>query len=148
MRVNIQRLVLWRAGGIVGHNLIERPDFGHRRAHAITKPFAHLGNCSLRAGGTVYLDDQLAPCQFHIGKNRRAVIHGRDEGPLAFGRLRLLVLRRWCQPVPETRSEEHTSELQSLMRISYAVFCLKKKNKSKSKIKQTGGTSKAQIQIK
>src|SRR3546814_7983455 len=30
----------------------------------------------------------------------------------------------WCG-----RSEEHTSELQSLMRISYAVFCLKKKNK-------------------
>src|SRR3546814_3396767 len=30
-----------------------------------------------------------------------------------------------------TRSEEHTSELQSLMRISYAVFCLKKKNKHK-----------------
>src|SRR3546814_7202857 len=29
-----------------------------------------------------------------------------------------------------TRSEEHTSELQSLMRISYAVFCLKKKNKT------------------
>src|SRR3546814_2457733 len=31
----------------------------------------------------------------------------------------------WC--VPSSRSEEHTSELQSLMRISYAVFCLKKK---------------------
>src|SRR3546814_7743172 len=30
------------------------------------------------------------------------------------------------------RSEEHTSELQSLMRISYAVFCLKKKNKTTS----------------
>src|SRR3546814_7891623 len=30
------------------------------------------------------------------------------------------------------RSEEHTSELQSLMRISYAVFCLKKKNRSKT----------------
>src|SRR3546814_4990293 len=30
---------------------------------------------------------------------------------------------------PSTRSEEHTSELQSLMRIPYAVFCLKKKNK-------------------
>src|SRR3546814_2879695 len=29
---------------------------------------------------------------------------------------------------PDQRSEEHTSELQSLMRISYAVFCLKKKN--------------------
>src|SRR3546814_1845716 len=34
------------------------------------------------------------------------------------------------------RSEEHTSELQSLMRISYAVFCLKKKN-IKTKTKQT-----------
>src|SRR3546814_3800725 len=31
--------------------------------------------------------------------------------------------------VTSLRSEEHTSELQSLMRISYAVFCLKKKNK-------------------
>src|SRR3546814_3086605 len=31
----------------------------------------------------------------------------------------------------EDRSEEHTSELQSLMRISYAVFCLKKKKKHK-----------------
>src|SRR3546814_6239780 len=30
---------------------------------------------------------------------------------------------------PRTRSEEHTTELQSLMRISYAVFCLKKKKK-------------------
>src|SRR3546814_5521592 len=31
---------------------------------------------------------------------------------------------------PATRSEEHTSELQSLMRISYAVFCLKKKKQN------------------
>src|SRR3546814_9734067 len=33
------------------------------------------------------------------------------------------------QPPINVRSEEHTSELQSLMRISYAVFCLKKKKK-------------------
>src|SRR3546814_1569100 len=40
--------------------------------------------------------------------------------------------------VIQMRSEEHTSELQSLMRISYAVFCLKKKRKSKQMIyKQT-----------
>src|SRR3546814_4946789 len=32
---------------------------------------------------------------------------------------------------PKIRSEEHTSELQSLMRISYAVFCLKKKKENK-----------------
>src|SRR3546814_8875294 len=34
---------------------------------------------------------------------------------------------------PHGRSEEHTSELQSLMRISYAVFCLKKKKKQNTK---------------
>src|SRR3546814_2449059 len=39
----------------------------------------------------------------------------------------LLVHDRLVEP-PPSRSEEHTSELQSLMRISYAVFCLKKKN--------------------
>src|SRR3546814_2420196 len=33
-----------------------------------------------------------------------------------------------------TRSEEHTSELQSLMRISYAVFCLKKKNTNENQV--------------
>src|SRR3546814_8693706 len=36
----------------------------------------------------------------------------------------------------EQRSEEHTSELQSLMRISYAVFCLNKKKKQKHKSTQ------------
>src|SRR3546814_1593979 len=40
---------------------------------------------------------------------------------------------RWCR---RRRSEEHTSELQSLMRISYAVFCLKKK-KIKNKTQHT-----------
>src|SRR3546814_3447178 len=35
------------------------------------------------------------------------------------------------------RSEEHTSELQSLMRISYAVFCLKQKNNTKTRTTQS-----------
>src|SRR3546814_7053248 len=39
----------------------------------------------------------------------------------------------WVRIAPVARSEEHTSELQSLMRISYAVFCLKKKKKNKNK---------------
>src|SRR3546814_4656107 len=41
-----------------------------------------------------------------------------------------------CIPdvIARLRSEEHTSELQSLMRISYAVFCLKKKKKNKQLI--------------
>src|SRR3546814_6605347 len=37
---------------------------------------------------------------------------------------------------PQRRSEEHTSELQSLMRISYAVFCLKKKKQTQSRKQQ------------
>src|SRR3546814_7299610 len=38
---------------------------------------------------------------------------------------------------PRDRSEEHTSELQSLMRISYAVFCLKKKKTNKIQLDDT-----------
>src|SRR3546814_9895298 len=41
--------------------------------------------------------------------------------------LRPLPPREWRRWTSRHRSEEHTSELQSLMRISYAVFCLKKK---------------------
>src|SRR3546814_7097160 len=52
------------------------------------------------------------------------------EGPSFFGLYRLQPHLR--------RSEEHTSELQSLMRISYAVFCLKKKKKKQTiKIKSS-----------
>src|SRR3546814_3269490 len=41
---------------------------------------------------------------------------------------------RITQPIRKDRSEEHTSELQSLMRISYAVFCLKKKTNQSTKL--------------
>src|SRR3546814_1983643 len=40
------------------------------------------------------------------------------------------VVGHWHHHQRKRRSEEHTSELQSLMRISYAVFCLKKNNKT------------------
>src|SRR3546814_2990284 len=73
----------------------------------------------------------------------------KDEGLLTYGTARDRLTVDWVEqqtqeahlpplePAPElsdddfrvlNRSEEHTSELQSLMRISYAVFCLKKKN--------------------
>src|SRR3546814_7128283 len=45
--------------------------------------------------------------------------------------------RHALSPAEAQRSEEHTSELQSLMRISYAVFCLKKKNQHSLKIART-----------
>src|SRR3546814_8908962 len=49
----------------------------------------------------------------------------RLPAPLRWLVAKLISRRR--APVAQARSEEHTSELQSLMRISYAVFCLKKK---------------------
>src|SRR3546814_7888668 len=63
-----------------------------------------------------------------------------DAGALQYNRVMLESLmafkRAGCNGVltyfaVDARSEEHTSELQSLMRISYAVFCLKKKNNTK-----------------
>src|SRR3546814_3381658 len=63
----------------------------------------------------------------------RQLVHGEGKGNArhrppqlqpAFGSQLLLHLEA---AIPDLRSEEHTSELQSLMRISYAVFCLKKK---------------------
>src|SRR3546814_1647441 len=47
----------------------------------------------------------------------------------------------WLAEVKPWRSEEHTSELQSLMRISYAVFCLKKKQQTTTRTKHTTNAS-------
>src|SRR3546814_2197748 len=53
-----------------------------------------------------------------------------SSGAGAFpGRLLVIGHSLRTSAAPPGRSEEHTSELQSLMRISYAVFCLKKKKK-------------------
>src|SRR3546814_5213699 len=68
---------------------------------------------------------------------RRAHHHRHADGddllrfPLALPRRR--GLRGGQPPGRHHRSEEHTSELQSLMRISYAVFCLKKKKKKNNR---------------
>src|SRR3546814_2102548 len=65
--------------------------------------------------------DSIAP--------KRGQVQGEAEKRLV---AQLLTLMDGLEP----RSEEHTSELQSLMRISYAVFCLKKKKKTKRKKRQ------------
>src|SRR3546814_9696845 len=70
----------------------------------------------------------------HEAPGPRARIHGgQDEQRLEQYREMIpkRLHRRAAHDMGENlRSEEHTSELQSLMRISYAVFCLKKKNRT------------------
>src|SRR3546814_9175099 len=62
-----------------------------------------------------------------IGRERQRGVDGAEEQPramLAADQTGMLALPS------QARSEEHTSELQSLMRTSYAVFCLKKKKQT------------------
>src|SRR3546814_9693122 len=65
---------------------------------------------------------QLAQIELGIGKAAHFGAEDQRHG------LRDRNIRCLQCGLPDIRSEEHTSELQSLMRISYAVFCLKKKN--------------------
>src|SRR3546814_5588067 len=84
--------------------------------------------------------DTLFPYTTLFRSHRPVAWFARDCGGRAFGtetrqelcRRRLGGRRRRRQHEPRQRSEEHTSELQSLMRISYAVFCLKKKKTTKT----------------
>src|SRR3546814_5464638 len=61
----------------------------------------------------------------------------RDDNPFAIAPIarHLAGRERQLKSAVGKRSEEHTSELQSLMRISYAVFCLKKKKKKRATYK-------------
>src|SRR3546814_9150921 len=64
-----------------------------------------------------------------LGRHRAVLISGATMalGHLVLSFPDLFYMGLACVALGNGRSEEHTSELQSLMRISYAVFCLKKK---------------------
>src|SRR3546814_2859492 len=74
---------------------------------------------NLSAGGMLAETTETRVC---VEPSAAVEIDLRNVGPVA-GRV--------------VRSEEHTSELQSLMRISYAVFCLKKKKPNQHKLRET-----------
>src|SRR3546814_2951688 len=69
--------------------------------------------------------DRCQCARQRVGRRRRRRVRGR-EALAAYA--------------PTARSEEHTSELQSLMRISYAVFCLKKKKNISQNITHENNT--------
>src|SRR3546814_14455788 len=70
----------------------------------------------IHAAGLEPLQARIDMCQFEA---HRGTLEAVKE------------MSNWKGPLGNGRSEEHTSELQSLMRISYAVFCLKKKTNKK-----------------
>src|SRR3546814_6735772 len=96
--------------GAYGHVLPERPDEVRLR----TVPQGYTA--SLRLPQTASVDT--------VAVGGAPLLRVQD------GTGRVIEERPMSAPV--TRSEEHTSELQSLMRISYAVFCLKKKTNHKT----------------
>src|SRR3546814_6235010 len=73
----------------------------------------------------------IGACKLFVPLPRTLFAIGERHRVLERGGWRILTPRHAPRPTLEGRSEEHTSELQSLMRISYAVFCLKKKKKTK-----------------
>src|SRR3546814_10280323 len=93
--------------------------------------------------------------QLGIADEREQLTRGiaRMDGRVGHGRRRIVARQRLvghdletaleldpsgtCDAASAFRSEEHTSELQSLMRTSYAVFCLKKKKKNTNSINHT-----------
>src|SRR3546814_9768238 len=83
----------------------------------------------LRTGDIGYRDDD--GFFYVIGRAKEIIIKGGEN--IAPREIDEAVVKHPCVldaaavGIPHPRSEEHTSELQSLMRISYAVFCLKKK---------------------
>src|SRR3546814_3468947 len=83
-----------------------------------------------RVRGLGILDDEL------VLRAAPRVPAGRDDERAVLGEPAFIVAHRILDQGRRAlvfgRSEEHTSELQSLMRISYAVFCLKKKTKTKT----------------
>src|SRR3546814_10172024 len=83
----------------------------------------------------------IAPFQVQLDNNAALAVLAsylvKSFGESYLGHLCERDLSAHCARFFGQRSEEHTSELQSLMRISYAVFCLKKKTNQLSRAPQT-----------
>src|SRR3546814_4398617 len=104
----------------------------HRDLHVLTPSFPTRRSFDLYA---VYVDEADKVWVTDFGANAVLRFDPETERFESFpsdrrnAAVRQMLGREGEVWAPESRSEEHTSELQSLMRISYAVFCLKKKKK-------------------
>src|SRR3546814_7385025 len=97
--------------------------------------------------------DTLFPYTTLFRSHQASTLTMRDSGTSLSGHWDKRALPRWATVAAGSRrsygrSEEHTSELQSLMRISYAVFCSKKKKPSTKQYTQTCKTTKSNYRLK
>src|SRR3546814_2967790 len=99
---------------------------GSRRTPAGWRSPATIAACRSREGTKPSSSNPLCPSQCPPGRERLLCFCNSQAKPLS---VRHVAINHRIRELRHGhRSEEHTSELQSLMRISYAVFCLKKKN--------------------
>src|SRR3546814_8471670 len=107
--------------------IVEKRGWGKRRIGV------EMDNYYFSAKAFAVLQERLPNAAFHdatyLVNWQRAV---KSPQELAYMETAARIVERM-----HARSEEHTSKLQSLMRISYAVFCLKKKNKLKTNYTKT-----------
>src|SRR3546814_10491115 len=103
---------------------LHKPDSDHMAANP-TEIEALVQNRKYAAGFVTDIESVSVPPG--LSEDVVRLISAKKGEPEWLLEFRLKAYRRWLT----MRSEEHTSELQSLMRISYAVFCLKKKRQKK-----------------
>src|SRR3546814_1193933 len=112
---------------------------------ATTEIYTYLHTLSLHDALPIFFERRRRILGEHLGDDRAGVV-AQVAARLAehqHVRHRSRVRGSYPGGMPEEtapRSEEHTSELQSLMRISYAVFCLKKKTKTHKRHRATNQT--------
>src|SRR3546814_10410171 len=92
----------------------------HRYQHVLTHSCPTRRSSDLTAPLSIVVAPAVVTLHAVVARSVRRVSQGRRRHA-----------RHQQQRQNSLRSEEHTSELQSLMRISYAVFCLKKKTKQR-----------------
>src|SRR3546814_8692746 len=115
-----------------GHHDLEDVEGGHGGAaaqcHRAGRDARHVVQAVDRADRELFEQ----PLLHHDAAAALVLLGGlEDEGDATIEIARLGEVLGGAQQHRRVRSEEHTSELQSLMRISYAVFCLNKKKKSR-----------------
>src|SRR3546814_6351543 len=121
------RISDWSSDVCSSDLFVHRAAWRHRAAHRL--PAGTVGRHGRLCLGAAAGDQRTASGPWSCGAHRSRTVHDADTGARYAAAAAGIARNGQSRRAGSGRSEEHTSELQSLMRISYAVFCLKKKKK-------------------